>query len=283
MYIKSRVAKLYRYLKYSFAARKTRIFSDSNDIQWEIDPRNALDAELALGNGYGDYFLRVLQKVEQVNGAAIDVGANAGYWTLPLSKRFDKVMSLEPDPQNFQKLSRNLELNLRLGEKVTALNIAAGSEHGELSLSVRRSIDDDGHLNTGMSSFLASTDVVETTQVQVQTLDSLVSSLQLKDVKLIKIDVEGFEYNVLVGASTTLENQKPLVHWEASFVIETQIGNGYIKECFEFLEKMGYEHYAITADNTFLHVRHFQNLQALQIDLNVVSVSKDNEFLKELL
>lgn len=276
---KSRIAEFYRYIKYNLASRKLHVYLDQNGIYWKIDPRNALDAELALGHGYGDHFLKILQQVENMGGTAIDIGANAGYWTLPLSRQFDKVVSLEPDPHNFQKLSRNLELNLKLAPKVIPLNSAAGSKTGKLLLSVRRSIDDDGHLNTGMSSFLANTNVVETLEVTVETLDSLVDDLQLKNVNLIKIDVEGFEHNVLLGALKTLESENPIVHWEASFVIDAQIGHGYVKECFELLTSLGFQNFAITSDGQFQRLESFTDLQSLNQDLNVLSMKRNNKYL----
>lgn len=169
--VKSRIAKFYRYLKYSFSGRRLVIIQDKSGINWEIDPRNALDAHLARTNEYSDDLLRKIETFRNLDGIALDIGANSGYWTLPLAENFAQVIALEPDPENFKKLERNVSLNPALGQKVKILPVGASSETGFLKFNIRRSIDGDSQMNTGLSSFAVEENTTDALTVKVTSID----------------------------------------------------------------------------------------------------------------
>jgi len=99
--------------------------------------RNGLDAEeIALS----DACYSVCSKPS----AALDVGANIGFFSLALSKAgFDSVIAFEPVPLTFQRLRRNLARNPTVSERIIALNFGLGDfrlpprRHDEIQVSVR--------------------------------------------------------------------------------------------------------------------------------------------------
>ncbi len=123
-----------------------------------------------------------------------DVGANVGVYTL-LASGICKATSvaLEPIPSTFKLLSRNIELN-NLQYKVTLINAAAGDEPGILIFSSAQ--DTTNHV------IRPNETATNTIEVEVIKIDSLV---QYNPV-LIKIDVEGFESRVLIGAENILKS-----------------------------------------------------------------------------
>ena len=126
----------------------------------------------------------------------IDIGANVGSYTVLAGGHIGaNVISIEPVPQTFEHLQRNIAINY-MNNNVRAYNIALGSEKGELSFTT--GFDTMNHVAT-------ETDT-DTIQVPVDALDTILENEE--DPALLKIDVEGFETHVLSGASNTLARNK---------------------------------------------------------------------------
>jgi FkbM family methyltransferase len=123
-----------------------------------------------------------------------DVGANSGSYTILASKVVGAhVVSFEPVPSTSIRLVRNLELN-EVTDRVSVRNMALGSSEGFLEFSTH--LDSMNHvLRIGESDELA-------ISVRRSTLDAELSRVPL----LIKIDVEGFESEVLEGGLATLQD-----------------------------------------------------------------------------
>ena len=127
----------------------------------------------------------------------LDIGANIGSYTILASGVVAaETISFEPVPSTFQHLMDNIYIN-RIVDRVTPLNVAVGSEEGELEMmadqdTVNRVVRDE--IYTG-----------EKVNVPVVIIDEVLAG---RVPKLIKIDVEGFETLVIQGAIQTLKNPK---------------------------------------------------------------------------
>ncbi len=136
------------------------------------------------------------------NATVIDVGANIGV-TSAMASRYVKggrVVAIEPSSKAYECLHKTVSDNSLTN--VTALNIAAGSSAG--------------HIGFVESNFLAGSyvaaDAREDSQglVEVVTLDDICRMQELSRVDLVKIDVEGFELDVLQGATQLIEKYNPM-------------------------------------------------------------------------
>lgn len=140
------------------------------------------------------------------SGIAIDVGAHIGTHTLWFAGIMNKkVVCFEPFPKNWEKLIKNIRLqNSSVQSRIIPRNTAVGNSSGF----VRMALDTPD--NTGMAKVIEGThhDSVKVAQV---TIDSQ----NLKEVGLIKIDVEGKEMEVLLGAEKTIAECSPLLYVEA--------------------------------------------------------------------
>lgn len=124
----------------------------------------------------------------------VDVGANIGSYTVLASAAIGaQTLSIEPIPSTFQYLLRNICLN-DIKDRVTPLNMGIGAQDGVLKFT--SGLDTVNHVIDDRSTAL-----VEHVEVRVTTLDKAVGALSPR---LIKIDVEGFEHNVVAGASEVL-------------------------------------------------------------------------------
>lgn len=135
----------------------------------------------------------------------IDCGANVGYFSVQagaLVGASGTVVSIEANPETFKLLKRNLEAN-RIG---VPLHCALTSEGGEVELFMPNDWDVYSSLRRGG---LVQGDQVRSFKVRGRGLDEVVQELGLKNVKLVKIDVEGGELDVLSSATDLLGNLRP--------------------------------------------------------------------------
>ena len=136
----------------------------------------------------------------------IDVGAHIGPYTLKASKRVGlngKVIAIEADPENFDILNRNIQLNKLTN--VIALNYAAYSKEDKIKLYL---LKEKNHLTQNINTVMTdrANNEKKFVEVQANTLDYLLQSNGIKheQVNWIKIDVEGAEFDVLKGAKNIL-------------------------------------------------------------------------------
>jgi FkbM family methyltransferase len=136
----------------------------------------------------------------------VDVGANIGSYTILAAAVGARCLSLEPVPATFAHLQRNVNLNA-MGGQVDARNLAAGAEDATLRFTA-----DLGAMNR-----VATDGEATALSVPVRPLDALVGDARPR---VIKIDVEGFETNVIRGARRLLARPELLA------VLMEQNGNG---------------------------------------------------------
>jgi FkbM family methyltransferase len=205
---------------------------------------------------------------------AIDVGANAGYWSLPLSIKFDKTLCIEADPEMILKLKRNISLNPVQKERIEIIWGAATDFNGAIDLNIRRSIDGDSRLNAGLNSILLKDLSDSSVNVPAMTIDHLCRELPDK-VGLIKIDVEGAESLVLAGALIT--NSQPLIVWEATVSLDSRLGTENVKTSLNFLSSLGYSHIAVAESLPLCRVKNFEEIHSLGQDVDVLSYPNHRE------
>lgn len=125
----------------------------------------------------------------------VDVGANIGSYTvLAAVAGCGDCISVEPAPTTFESLKRNIAIN-GFQDVVRALNIGIGASTGHLRLTT--GLDTVNHV-------LAETEGGEAVEIEVRPLDDLLGSIEAPT--LLKIDVEGFESEVMAGAERTLDS-----------------------------------------------------------------------------
>ena len=173
---------------------------------------------------------------------AIDIGANLGEWTVPLARAVGaggQVLACEPAPRAAKALEATLGANaLRQAEVVRC---AVGDHDGsaEFTMPVVTSAGTD----TGTARIGAADRGHEALSVPLSSLDSLAAERSLDRVDLIKIDVEGYERQVLDGAEATLRRFRP------TLVIETgHEATGDRQAIHDRLRGLGYRMLGILLD-----------------------------------
>ena len=153
---------------------------------WEPETFAVLDAHLEAGRDY------------------LDIGAWIGPTALYAATRARHVWAFEPDPTAFRYLAWNIELN-RL-DNVSALPVALAERTG-----LARMTSFGGEPGDSMTSLL-NAQAASGTEVVTLDWDSFARDVDLSSVSLVKIDVEGAEFDLLPALRPWLKAQRPALY-----------------------------------------------------------------------
>jgi len=158
----------------------------------------------------------------------IDVGAHYGFWTLKMADNCGLIVALEPAPNNFAILYNSIKSSKV--KNVIALPLAAGETFCR-SFIVKREgeYDEMYHISN------VTIDVRESYPVRVVPLDKLLDFLSIKQVDVIKIDVEGSELDVLRGLKNKLSRRL------VNFIVLEVHSSSLLNECIKMLKMFGYK------------------------------------------
>lgn len=207
---------------------------------------DAISANLYRTGQWEEYLLTISRAFlqELSSPLILDIGANLGSYSIPIAKGIQsiggKVIAFEPQRIVYYQLCGNVILN-RLDNYV-ALNKAVGDFDGEIEIPEINyeensnigafSFDENYRKNLNMDKYMMNTK----SYVPIITLDKLKVE---KPPALIKIDVEGFELNVLKGSEEFLEkNGYPPILFEAWDLDWFEEGK---RKLLNFLNYLGYE------------------------------------------
>jgi len=129
----------------------------------------------------------------------IDIGGNIGWYSLVLSyKNKPLVLAFEPDTFNFSLLKNNVALNKK--DNIRVINMAVSDSPGKMTLYLYKKY------NLGRHSFIRQRNSIGTAEVETIQLDGFLKEQGLADrkIKLIKIDIEGYEFAAMSGAKQSL-------------------------------------------------------------------------------
>ena len=158
------------------------------------------------------------------SGIALDIGANIGNHSIYFSRYFSSIRSFEPHPRIFELL----QFNARIVDNIVPYNFGLGDADESLELN-------ENWENMGSSSIKHNSSIEGgKVRIAIKRLDDL--DLDAGAISLMKIDVEGFESNVLRGAWNTIRKHQPLILMEQ---LASEF-NGGSTESIESLKKEGY-------------------------------------------
>lgn len=221
-----------------FKAKSGRI--SINGINFNID----LDLDPAMRNMYfGSYQINItnlLARYLREGDTFIDIGANVGYisaFAMGLVGKTGSVHSFEPVTQYFNRLKKVKEENP--GYNFFMNELALGEYPGKSKISVT-SLQNIGW-NTMVPDFMSKDALSEELEINVIRLSDYLFKNNFKNIRLVKIDTEGFEFPVMKGFQEYLNQTK-----ETPFIIIEIAPSAYPKlnlklsEFSQFMSNLGY-------------------------------------------
>ncbi len=133
------------------------------------------------------------------NDVFLDVGANIGWYSLLIDKYFQEVIAyaFEPDPVNIRCFEYNLQANN--SKNVNLVKKAVSDKSGTQTMYTYK------NSNKGRNSLLPINNHGEI-KIEAIELDQFVKQMNISTVRFMKMDIEGYEYHALSGASQVLQN-----------------------------------------------------------------------------
>ena len=226
---------------YQYAAGAVRDFQ-CNGLNWRVDVSDYI--------GHCAYFgldrsMKALFELARQDSIVLDIGVNLGWTALNLGKLCSRgqVFGFEPDPVNFKQFMVNLRLNNLPNVIVSPVALGAGA--GRVSMSVPTPS------NRGGNRIDNATQEASAPGIPMIAADEFVAQHELTRVNLIKIDTEGYELQVLHGASGLLRRFGPVLFVEINDDNLRQQG-GSANELFDHLRAHGYTHFSDAATRSLL-------------------------------
>ena len=149
---------------------------------------------------WGEHELSTLRTILAPGGTAVDVGANQGFYAYAFSRIAERVEAFEPNP-DCAAFARRM-----LGRRARVHGVALSNSAGRREFVVP--VSDEGqilHLGGALAGVGAAAARTMRFEVDVRTLDSY----GFTDVRVVKVDVEGSEMDVLEGARTAILRDRP--------------------------------------------------------------------------
>jgi len=185
--------------------------------------------------------LFLLSRLLSPGGTFVDVGANIGLYTVAAARMVGpagSVLAIEPSERERALLQRNLARNGNTAAQIETR--AVGERDGEVARLHLADIQHGGQ-NTLGAVVYENVRIVSDQLVNIATLDSILADHGLSSVDVVKIDVEGGEHAVLMGASHLLASLRPIVMLELQD--ESLAAQG--SSANEVLATLAERHYAV--------------------------------------
>lgn len=169
-----------------------------------------------------------------------DIGANIGITTLFFAKHTGDgglVVAFEPVPPTAKRLQENVHLN-RL-QNVRVYTLALGEAEGTAEICYAAEAPGIATLRQDIAQGYRKEYRMQTFIVEVVPLDRLIERELLPDPHFIKLDVEGYEYQVLLGARSVIERTRPALFMELHGSSRQERAETW-KHIYEFLTERSY-------------------------------------------
>jgi FkbM family methyltransferase len=191
-------------------------------VVYELDLSQGIDFAIYLGGMFERNTAVAMARLTEPSSLVLDIGANIGAHALHLANLVGpkgRVMAFEPTDFAFRKLRRNLDLNPSLAARVQAFHCFLTASDG---VSVPKAIYSSWPLaaEAGLHAKHLGREM-PTESAQARSLDSVLNEFADRKVQLVKLDVDGFECDVLRGATMMLREMRPIFVMElAPYLLE---------------------------------------------------------------
>jgi FkbM family methyltransferase len=212
-----------------------------NGARFELDPKDWISWIIARDGAYEPYTLKLASKLISGGGTLLDIGAAWGLYTCSLGVLPGvDVIAVEPTARSFERLSGNVSRN---GVRAKLINAALGPSMGLVEMG----IDVDGNDLTARVSERGDRFVASITP------SSMLQTAGATHIRLLKIDVEGYEWPILEAYPWgALSPDWLIVELYDKYLAERDMTRA---DALRFLADRGYEARESHEDNVFFELR----------------------------
>lgn len=207
-----------------------------NNYKMKTIPNDkGISSELLIYGNHEPLTTKIILEELSDNMNCVDIGSNIGYYVLLENMKIGKngkIWAIEPSPENFSTLEENIRLQNT--ENIKAFNFAIGDKNGEIEFVISK--------KSNWSKVKSENESVDSEDkvinVPLKTLDSFAKENNLERVNLLRMDVEGYENKIILGAIQFLNQFKPIVMLEIHKMI---MGEKETRKILEKFKEINYE------------------------------------------
>ena len=239
-----------------FLGKKKRLIERKN-IKYEIDLKEGIDLGIFLGIKNEKNLFKIKNYIDpKKKNTIVDIGANIGSVSLPLAKLFHSstIISVEPTYYAFSKLKKNLNLNSDLKKRIKIYNCFISNKKKKINF-----VHSSWNFSQSSKKHKVHRGILKQTSNKTQSLSELIKK-QKRKIDLIKIDVDGYEIDVLRSGQEIINKYKPVIYFELAPYLYKEFGYS-AKILINFIKK---------------------DLSYLFLDVNFNEVKNINEVTKNL-
>jgi FkbM family methyltransferase len=264
------LSRIIRTARVAVGAASDHVLVKRDGIAWQLDLKEGIDFAIFL-NLYERSTRRAIRRWVRPGSVVLDVGANIGAHTLELARqvgRGGKVFAFEPTTFAHFKLLQNLALNPGLAAIVKAEQLMlASSDDRSTDLQIysswpliqadRLHADHLGRLQT-------------TEGARAISLDTYLGQAGVSRVDFIKLDVDGYECEVLEGARRCLDTYRPPIVMElAPYVLQER--GASLAQLVAILGRSGYRFTGLDGEPVSQNVTALESKIAVGSSINVIA------------
>ncbi|RYG99180.1 MAG: FkbM family methyltransferase [Alphaproteobacteria bacterium] len=213
-------------------------FASGLKMHWNPEDLGSAPNIAFIHGGYEQEETKLLTELSRDKTTVLDIGANVGWFALHIASVLSgadrKIYAFEPIPRTYSRIVENVELN-KMSDVIKVSRLGFSDQKGETTFYVPMS---SGPSAASIRN-LHPEEVTEPVVCSLNTVDDFLTENDIRQVDLVKCDVEGAELLVLNGARSMLEHQRPVLFlellrkWSREFgyhpnaVIELLAGYGY--------------------------------------------------------
>lgn len=181
-----------------------------------------------------DPFIAVKDALGKNDLVFFDIGANQGQTINKMINHYPeaKIHAFEPSKNCFESLKSTFK-----NKKISLHNLAIGSNSGQLEFNEYSW----SALNSFLKRAYGSAKILETYLVEVTTIDEFCKNNAISHINFLKTDTEGYELNVLKGASEMMKQNRIQFVYVEIFFNENYVGQSSFGDIYNFLLENGFE------------------------------------------
>jgi FkbM family methyltransferase len=175
-----------------------------------------IEDNIAKSKSWESHIAATISFFMKEDGIFLDIGSNIGYHSLYIASSFKNSLCIcfEPHPDIYKQLVRNIKSNQHL-DNVICHNAAVGNHSGKIEFYIPNRVA----YNRGVSSVLANYDLLvkndfDKIDVEIINLDEFLDNDTKDKIAVIKIDTQGYEYEVIAGTVDIIRKARPVIIFE---------------------------------------------------------------------
>ncbi len=222
-----------------------------HNIKYELDLEEGIDLSIFVFGAFEKSTSQTLRTTIRPSQTVLDIGANIGAHTMTMAEAVGnkgRVIAIEATDWAYTKLLKNISLNPHLESRIIPLQYLL--THDISAETPRELYSSWNVIPSAEQHSVHKGKLKSTASARVVRLDSIIQELNIDNIDFIKIDVDGFEYWVLLGAADILKQYSPTILIELSPYVHLEHGSSF-EALVQLLYKYNYRFYSVE-DGTLL-------------------------------